>query len=73
MRDTYYSGRLQRMVFSDGTPKGMKRVLEERNVSKIQAEDMRQALQSMPDFKYDKTKVETLFLDNGYKAYIFRP
>ena len=40
--------------FSDGTPKGMKRVLEERNVSKMQAEDMRQALQSMPDFNYEK-------------------
>ena len=71
MRDTYFNGRLQRMVFSDGTPKGMKRVLEERNVSvtKMVAEDMRQALQSMPDFKYKKTKVETLLIDNGYKAY----
>ena len=29
----------------------------------------RQALQRMPDFKYKKTKVETLLLDNGYKAY----
>ena len=59
------------MVFSDGTPKGTKQVLEERNVnvSKMKAEDMRQVLQSMPDFKYEKTKVETLLLDNGYKVY----
>ena len=26
-------------------------------------------LKSMPDFKYEKTKVETLLIDNGYKAY----
>ena len=73
MRDTYYNGRLQKMVFSDSdrTPKGMKKVLEERgvNVSKMKAEDMRQALQSMNDFKYEKTKVENLLLDSGYKAY----
>ena len=39
------------------------------NVTKMKADDMRQALQSMPDFKYEKTKVETLLLANGYKAY----
>ena len=50
------------MVFSDGTPKGMKQILEERNVNvtKMKAEDMRKELQSMPDFKYEKTKVETI-------------
>ena len=71
MRDTYYNGKLLRMVFSDGTPKGMKKVLEERgvNVSKMKAEDMREKLQSMHDFKYEKTKVETLLLNNGYNGY----
>ena len=27
IRDTYYSGKLQRMVFPDGTPQGMKQLL----------------------------------------------
>ena len=50
----------------------MKQVLEERgvNVSKMKAEDMREKLQSMPDFfKYEKTKVETLLFNNEYKGY----
>ena len=52
MRDTYYNGRLQRMVLADGTPKGMKRVLEERgvNVTKMKADDMREKFQSIHDF-----------------------
>ena len=33
-------------------------------MTKMKVDDMRQALQSMPDFKYEKTKVETLLLDN---------
>ena len=33
MRDTYYNGRLQKMVFSAGASKGMKQVLKERNVN----------------------------------------
>lgn len=44
MWDTYYNGKQQKMVFPDGTPKGMKQVLEERelNVSKMKAEDIRE-------------------------------
>ena len=43
------------MVFPDGTPKGMKQVLEERgmSVNKMKAEDMREKLRSMRDFKYE--------------------
>ena len=71
MRDTYFNGRLQRTVKDRGVPKGMKQVLEERgvNVSKTKAEDMRETLQSMHDFKYEKTKVETLLFNNEYKGY----
>ena len=71
MRDTYYNGRLQRMVLADGTPKEMKRVLEERgvNVTKMKVDDVREKLHSMHDFKYEKTKVETLLLSNGYNRY----
>ena len=50
------------MVLADGTPKGMKQVLEERgvNVSKMKTDDMREKLQGMHDFKYEKTKVEAV-------------
>ena len=33
MRDTYWGGKLQRMVYRDGTLKGMKAVLIERGVN----------------------------------------
>lgn len=32
MRDTFHEGNVQRMVFDDGTPKGLRRVLDERGV-----------------------------------------
>ena len=32
MRDTIYKGKLQKMNFDDGTPKGLKRILEERGI-----------------------------------------
>lgn len=71
MRDTYWDSRLQKMVYRDGTPKGMKAVLQERgvNVTKMKGDEMRQILQNMADFKYEKTKVEHVLLDSGYKAY----
>ena len=74
MYDTIYNGKLQKMVLADGTPKGMKLVLEERsvNVSGMKAEDMRLALQQMHDFKYEKTKLENLLVSYGYRG-IFIP
>ena len=74
MHDTIYNGIHQKMVLPDGTPKGMKMVLEERkvNVSGMKAEDMRSALQQMHDFKYEKTKLESLLATNGYRG-IFIP
>ena len=49
------------MVFSDGTPKGMKAVLIERgiNVTKMKADEMRTTLQNMHDFKYE-TSIDVL-------------
>ena len=62
------------MVFSDGTPKGMKRILEERGVNTkgMKAEKMREVLGEMSDFKYEKTKVEKLVSSRGHRA-IFIP
>lgn len=71
MRDTMWRGRVQRMVLPDGTPKGMKQVLIERgiNVTKMKAEQMREVLHGMADFKYEKTRVETLLHSNSFKGY----
>ena len=43
MRDTVWAGKVQRLVFDDGVPKGMKQVLEERgiNTGTLKADDMR--------------------------------
>ena len=61
-------GREQKMVFDDGTPKGMKQVLLERgvNTTKMKAEQMREILQNMPDFKYEKP----LLHSNNFKPQI---
>ena len=61
LRDTILNVRSQRMVFSDGTPKGMRQVLNKRGVDTkgMKAADMRKALGEMHDFKYEKTKVST--------------
>ena len=71
MRDTIWGGRVQKMVSLNGIPKGMKKVLIERgvNVTKMKAEEMREVLREMPDFKYEKTKVETLQQENDFKGY----
>jgi len=70
MRDTTWGGRVQKMVFSDGTPKGMKQILIERgvNVTKMKGDEMRSILQNMHDFKYEKTRVEKLLMDNGFRG-----
>ena len=53
MRSTTWEGRTQTMVYRDGTPKGMKAVLEERGVDtrNMKAPDMREKLKSYPDFQ----------------------
>lgn len=73
MHDTVYYGKPQKMVLPDGTPKGMKLVLQERgiDVSKMKADDMRKALQDMHDFMYEKTKLESLLLENNYKGFLY--
>ena len=71
LRDTIWNGRSQRMVLSDGTTKGMRQVLNERGVDTrgMKAADMRKALSEMTDFKYEKTKVEHLVSNRGYRAF----
>ena len=44
MRDTVWDGRVQKMTLPDGTPKGLKRVLQERGIdcSGLNADKMRE-------------------------------
>ena len=74
MRETVWNGTVQKMILPDGKPKGMKKVLEERGVDvrKMKAQDMRKKLREMHDFKYEKTKVETLITARGHCC-IFNP
>ena len=62
------------MVDSKGTPKGMRQVLMERGVDVrgMKADDMRKTLKEMHDFKFEKTKVETMVAARSHRC-IFIP
>ena len=49
----------------------MKLVLEDKgiNTDRMKAEQMHEILREMHDFKYEKTKLETLLLSHGYKGF----
>ena len=70
MRDTVNDGVTQRMVFDDGTPKGMHQVLIERhiNIKGMCTADMQRILNEMRDFKYEKTKVEKCILGRKHRV-----
>ena len=71
MRDTVWGRRVQRMVMDDGTPKGMRMVLEERgiNASRLSADDMRIVLAHHDDFQNEKTIVEHYLESQGHKVF----
>ena len=68
MRDTVWNGNVQRMVLDDGKPKGMKIVLEERGVDThgMNAEKMREKLNTYEDFKIQKTILEEYVEHRGH-------
>ena len=70
MRDTMWAGKVQKMVYDDGTPKGMKQVLEERgiNTARMVAEDMRTVLSWHDDLRKEKTIVEHYLNGRGHLA-----
>ena len=57
MRDTVWNGRVQKMVFNIGIPKGL---LKERGKfdKKMKLEDMRREISTHRDFRDEKTKLE---------------
>ena len=71
MRDTMWGRRVQKMVMDDGTPKGMKMVLEERgiNTRNMNADDMRVVLANHEDFRTEKTIVEHFLESRGHIVY----
>ena len=74
MRDTVWNGKVQKMVLSNGQPKGMRLILQERgiNTTGMKAADMRIVLANHADFKYEKTALESLMQEKGHRA-IFIP
>ena len=68
LRDTVWAGKVQKMVFSIGVPKGMKRVLEERgiNTTALRGEDMRKILANHEDFRTEKTILESFLSEKGH-------
>ena len=74
MRDTIWNGKVQKMVLSDGQPKGMKLILQERGVDTtgMRAADMRLVLANHENFKYEKTALKCLMQEKGQCA-LFLP
>ena len=61
MHDTVNNGRIQRMAFLYGTPKGLYQVLRERGVDirQMKLEDLQAEMDLQADFRKEKTLVET--------------
>ena len=57
MRDGFWNGKVQKMNFALGIPKGLRRVLEERGIDtrEMNADKMREVLSSHPDYKNEVT------------------
>ena len=73
MRDTVWNSSNQSMVLADGTPKGMKLVLQERGVDTrgLSAEKMREILSNHEDFKTQKTIIEEQIQSRGHICVFF--
>ena len=68
LRETVWDGKLQKPIISTGFQKGLKTLLEERGVSTIglKKEDMVEKVEQTRDFKFQKTKVEEMILNQGH-------
>ena len=67
MRDGFWNGKVQKMNFSLGVPKGLRVVLEERgiNTKGLGASEMRGILSQHDDFKNEKSKIERYLEGKG--------
>ena len=73
MRDTIWGGEIQKMVDTNGLPKGMRTVLHERGVDTtgMRAKEMRNMLKTFPDFKNQKTILEECIEERGHICVYF--
>ena len=60
MRDGWWNGKLQKMKYSLGVPKGMRVILQERVRGRV-VTDMRNILASHPDFQNENSRIEQFF------------
>ena len=74
MHDTIWNGKVQKMVFADGTPKGLKQVLIERgiNVTKMKLDDMRALIATHSDFRDEQPEIVKFLRMSGFGC-IFLP
>ena len=74
MHDTFWGGKVQKMNYSLGIPKGMKQILEERgiNTATLNIDDMRTILAQHEDFKNEKPRVISFLESKGHIA-LFLP
>ena len=75
MHDTFWKGKVQRLVLPDGTPKGMKRILLKRgiDVRGMKLEDRRkELLASHPDFRDEQPEISNFLRRKGH-ACLFLP
>ena len=75
LRDGLWEGKVQKMVLPDGTPKGMKMVLQERgvDVKGMNAEKMRERLNTYSDFSTQKNILQELVERKGHILCMFFP
>jgi hypothetical protein len=70
MKDTVWQGKVQKMNFELGVPKGMRLILQERgvDVTGMGAEKMRSVLAEMGRFKHERCLVEHYLREKGHIA-----
>jgi len=68
MHDTIWNGKVQKMVFEDGTPKGHRIILIERgvNVTKMKLDDMRALISMHADFCDEQPEIIKFLRGSGF-------
>ena len=68
MYDTVWNGQVQKLVDEDGVPKGMRKILQEREVDTtgMRAKDVRVVLKTHPDYNAQKTTLEEYIEERGH-------
>ena len=74
MHDTIWNGKVQKMLFADGTPKGLKQILIERgiNITKMKLDKMRALIGTHQDFRDEQPEIVKFLGMNGFGC-IFLP